>query len=167
MRLLLDKGIVAKDEFVSLQQQTTAQEDTLVTAQQDLDETLKRGDARNLRVAELALQTAQARMDTIRAQQHMQVIRSPFRGILMHPPATEAQDRAEGKLIAPGTHVSKGQALAMVGDTEQFAVEAHVDEIDIGKMRIGQEFTVIGDSFPGPQRPGVAAFHSAGGFFDK
>ena len=154
-KVLLDKGIVSKDEYDGILQQEVAQENSVASAQQDFDEALHRGDADNVRVAELALKTAQARIDDLNAQSRLTVIKSPLRGVVMHPPPQSSHDRSEARTIEPGVHVSRGEALLLVGGLDQLSVEAHVDEDDIGKIRVGQKFTVEGNSFPGPPIPGT------------
>ena len=86
-KVLLDKGIVSKDEYDGILQQEVAQENSVASAQQDFDEALHRGDADNVRVAELALKTAQARIDDLNAQSRLTVIKSPLRGVRDAPAA--------------------------------------------------------------------------------
>lgn len=98
------------------------------------------------------LQLAQAKGGLVRArttldQANVQlsetIVRSPIDGVILQK-YVEA-----GQIIASGiSNVSGGTAIADVADMRQVYVEAGVDEIDVGKIRVGQEASVSADAYP-------------------
>lgn len=54
-----------------------------------------------------------------------------------------------GQIISSGTsNVSGGTLLASIADMQEVYVETSVDEVDIGKVSVGQRATAIADAFP-------------------
>ncbi|MCI0708408.1 MAG: efflux RND transporter periplasmic adaptor subunit [Ignavibacteriae bacterium] len=54
-----------------------------------------------------------------------------------------------GQIIASAvSNVGGGTLLATIADMEQVYVETNVDEVDIGKVRVGQSAKVVADAFP-------------------
>ncbi|UCC44767.1 MAG: efflux RND transporter periplasmic adaptor subunit [Candidatus Zixiibacteriota bacterium] len=55
-----------------------------------------------------------------------------------------------GQIIASGiSNVSGGTPIAAIADMQRVHIEAGIDEIDVGKVRVGQRAAVIADAFPG------------------
>jgi len=71
------------------------------------------------------------------------IVRSPISGIVL-------QKYVEvGQIIASGiSNVSGGTRLADVADMDSVYIEAGIDEIDVGKIHIGQSADVIADAYP-------------------
>ena len=100
--------------------------------------------------AELGL--AQAKGKMIRARTALDqtkvsftetVVRAPINGVILQK-YVEA-----GQIIASGiSNVSGGTPIADVADMSAVHIEAGVDEIDVGKIRIGQPATVTAEAFP-------------------
>jgi len=98
------------------------------------------------------LQLAQAKGGLVRArttldQANVQlgetIVRSPIDGVILQK-YVEA-----GQIIASGiSNVSGGTAIADVADMRHVYIQAGVDEIDVGKIRIGQEAAVSADAYP-------------------
>lgn len=54
-----------------------------------------------------------------------------------------------GQIIASGvSNVGGGTILATVADMNEVNVETNVDEVDIGKVKVGQQAKVVADAFP-------------------
>ncbi len=54
-----------------------------------------------------------------------------------------------GQIIASAvSNVGGGTLLATIADMEQVHVETNVDEVDIGKVKVGQRAKVVADAFP-------------------
>lgn len=54
-----------------------------------------------------------------------------------------------GQIIASGvSNVSGGTLLATIADMRQVYVETYVDEVDIGRVEVGQQAQVIADAYP-------------------
>jgi HlyD family secretion protein len=80
-----------------------------------------------------------------RAQERMEdtVIQAPVDGIILQKYVEK------GQIIASGvSNVGGGTPIADVADMRRVYVEAGVDEIDIGRMEVGQSATVHAEAFP-------------------
>ncbi|PZW45832.1 multidrug resistance efflux pump [Humitalea rosea] len=144
-RMLLSRGIIAADEHRALVQQQRNQALQLQAAQNDLEATLARGDPQTLRIAELELANAEAKVQELEADVANATVLAPVEGVVLMPPEPQGGRRAE--TIEPGSRVQRGQTMFTIGALESFQVRATVDEIDVNKVRVGQAVTVTGDAF--------------------
>ena len=143
-KALLDKGIVAKDEYTQLLQQQHTQTLQLQTAREDLDATIAKGSEENRRVAEFELQNAQAKQEELQNDlAHAHVLAS-VSGVVLQPPDTDGK---HAETVNVGSRVTRGQTMFTIGDLESFSIHAKVDEVDINKIRVGQPAIVTGDAF--------------------
>ncbi|MDO9413878.1 MAG: HlyD family efflux transporter periplasmic adaptor subunit [Pseudolabrys sp.] len=145
-QMLLNKGIVPKDEHTQLLQQQYTQNMQIESAKQDLAQTLERGSEENRRLAEFELLNAQAKVDELQRDLAGATVIAPVSGVVLMP------SEGEGKrpdLIAVGSRVSRGATVFTIGDLETLSIRVKVDEIDINKVRIGQQALVTGDAFDG------------------
>ena len=162
---LLARGIIPAEEHRNLVQQQRNQALQMAAARQDLDATLARGDAETMRIAGFELANAEVKVRDLEADVAAAEIHAPVSGVVLLPPQPEGGRRAE--TVEVGSRVNRGQTMLVIGDLESFQVRAQVDEIDVGKLRIGQEVQVTGDAFSDVQLSGrvasVAAQASAEG----
>ncbi len=71
------------------------------------------------------------------------VVRAPIDGIILQKYVEE------GQIIASGvSNVSGGTPIVDIADMSSVHIETGIDEIDIGKVQIGQFATVIADAYP-------------------
>lgn len=145
-KTLLDKGLVARSEYDSLQQQMQSQNLALAAAREDYAAVLRRGAGDNRRLSLLALNHAEARFGTLRAQAAAALVRAPQGGIVVRPPAGKS-DAAED--VHPGMQVAKGQLIGTIVQPGGLAVSFNLDERDVNTIRVGQRVTVIGAGFAG------------------
>lgn len=86
--------------------------------------------------AAIALEDAEERLRDVE-------IRSPIDGILLK------KEVEEGQIVASGiSATSGGTPIAQVADTSVMIVETHVDETDVGRIRVGQEAEIKVDAEP-------------------
>ncbi len=86
--------------------------------------------------ARVSLDQAQVRLDETEA-------RAPIDGIVLRK-LVEA-----GQIISSGiNNVSGGTAIAVIADMSRVYIEAGIDEIDVGKVHVGQEALVTADAYP-------------------
>ncbi|MBI3787854.1 MAG: efflux RND transporter periplasmic adaptor subunit [Ignavibacteriales bacterium] len=86
--------------------------------------------------AKAALSSAEDRLRDTR-------IVAPISGVIL----TKNVD--PGQIIASGvSNVGGGTILATVADMDEVNVETNVDEVDIGKVKVGQQAKVVADAFP-------------------
>lgn len=68
---------------------------------------------------------------------------SPITGVIL------SRSVSLGQIISSGTsNVSGGTTLATIADMDEVYVETNVDEVDIGKVQVGQPARVVADAFP-------------------
>ena len=162
---LLARGIIPAEEHRNLLQQKRNQTLQMQAARQDLDATLARGDAETARIAGFELANAEVKVRDLEADIAAATIHAPVSGVVLLPPQPEGGRRAE--TVEVGSRINRGQTMLVIGDLESFQVRAQVDEIDVGKLRIGQAVQVTGDAFSDVQLTGrvasVAAQASAEG----
>lgn len=101
--------------------------------------------AEDISVAEAALQVARAELDRATALFEKTLIRSPVDGVVLK------RDLREGETLVALSPLP----LARIGDISRLFVRADIDELDIGRVKLGQRATVSSDSFPGQQFDGT------------
>ncbi len=151
-KALFDKGIISRDEFDAAHDQAQTHQNALLNAEQALADVLKQGDADNKRIADLALQSARAHMDELKHEAQATVVRASRDGLLLRPPeaSSSAEPPANIEMIDAGIHVTRGEVLFSLANIENYVAEARIDEVDVGKVRVGQSVQITSDSFPGP-----------------
>jgi HlyD family secretion protein len=86
---------------------------------------------------------AQTKLDQANVRLSETIVRSPIDGVIL-------QKYVEpGQIIASGiSNVGGGTAIADVADMRFVYVEAGIDEIDVGKIRVGQSAKVVAEAYP-------------------
>jgi ABC exporter DevB family membrane fusion protein len=100
--------------------------------------------AEDLTIAEAALAAAQAEHEQAKAAFEKTVIRAPVDGIVLK------RDLREGETVVALSPIP----LARIGDMSRLYVRADIDELDIGRVVVGQVAHVVSDAFPGQQFTG-------------
>ena len=136
-KLLYEKGIVARNEYETAQEQ-------FINQKEELANVLKKGSAKNVRIARLEFENARSRLAELENQLKEATVRAPVSGIVIRP---LSQQSDKTKVIEKGVSVSQGDLLFSIGNLGGLTVKSKVDEVDIGKIRIGQRVTVSGDAF--------------------
>ncbi len=86
---------------------------------------------------------AQAIYDQAKIRLNDCVVRSPIDGIVLDKPVDE------GQVIMGGLNtVSGGTTIVTVADMSRVYVYANIDEVDVGKIKVGQEAQIVADAFP-------------------
>ncbi len=145
-QLLFDKGIVSGNELDGAKAAVQNGELELKAADEDLATVKSKGGAANVRVAEMALMNARTKKETLEAKLRRGEIRAPESGVIM---LGGAEGGKQAKPLEKGAPVKEGDVLLSVGNLAGLTVRADVDEIDVGKIGIGQKVRVTGDAFPG------------------
>lgn len=107
-------------------------------SQEELDET-------DLALAQARGRMVRARTGLSQAELRLSetTVKSPIDGIILKK-LVEA-----GQIIASGiSNVSGGTAIVALADMERVHIEAGVDEIDVGKVVIGQWAVVVAEAYP-------------------
>lgn len=98
-----------------------------------------------LTLAQAKGKLVRARTALAQAQERLSetTVRAPISGIILQKYVEE------GQIIASGiSNVSGGTAIADIADMHSVFIEAGIDEIDVGKVRIGQPATVVAEAYP-------------------
>jgi len=99
--------------------------------------------ALNLAVAKGKLIQATSTLERARERLSESIVRAPIDGIILQKYVEE------GQIIASGvSNVSGGTPIADIADMRSVYIEAGIDEIDIGKISIGQNATVVAEAYP-------------------
>lgn len=100
-----------------------------IVAQQDLDA--------SRRAYEVAKAQFEAASKEVKVLGDYTIIRAPFSGVV-------AKKRTEvGELVIPG------REIVTIVDPDRIYVLATIDEVDVGRLRLGQPVTITVDAFPG------------------
>lgn len=102
-------------------------------------------DASNLELEQRKAQLirAQAAFDQAQIRLNDCVVRSPIDGVVLDKPVDE------GQVIMGGLNtVSGGTTIVTVADMSRVYVYANIDEVDVGKIKIGQEAEIVADAYP-------------------
>lgn len=90
-----------------------------------------------LRKAEVALQSAHDQLAYC-------VVRSPITGTVIH------RGIQVGEMVTPGVaETGNREPLLTVADLSQLVVESNINQIDVGKLGVGQTVTIRVDTLPG------------------
>lgn len=97
----------------------------------------------NLATAKGKLVQAKTTLERATERLSEAVVRAPIDGIILQKYVEE------GQIIASGiNNVSGGTPIADIADMSSVYIEAGVDEIDIGKIKVGQAASVVADAYP-------------------
>ncbi len=144
---LLDRGLVARDEYDAILAQQHSQELALAGARQDLAATLARGRGASREVVALQLRDAQAQLAELDREVEGAIVRAPADGVIVRPPADK--DSAASQ-IHVGQQLSRGQLIGSIAKAGGLAVSFQLSETDANQVRPGQAVSVTGPGFGGP-----------------
>ena len=90
------------------------------------------------RLAENALQRAQRRLETVDDRIAKTRVPAPANGTILSVPVIA------GQVVVPAVSVNAGTTLATLADISSLIVDAHVNQLDIGKVNLGDSVEVLG-----------------------
>ena len=95
------------------------------------------------RAYEVARSQYQAAVSDLSVRKDYSIIRAPFDGVV------SGRHTEAGEMLLPG------KQIATLVDPERIYVLATIDEVDVGRLRIGQPVAVTVDAFPGEKFEGT------------
>ena len=150
---LLDIGIIAEGDYEGELEQLQNQRMDVISAEEALASTLRRGDAAEQEVAALEVENAAIRAERLRETMAGAAVRAPINGIVVA--AKSAEGSRGGELgFNVGDKVTEGKALLSIANTDELIVQSSVDEIDINSIELGQAATIVSGSLPGVMMTG-------------
>jgi len=102
-----------------------------------------------LAVRQAEIQRSRAQLALVESQIADTVAVSPIDGVVL----VKAADA--GEVVAPGT------AVVTLGDIRHTWLQAYIKEADLGRVKLGQKWSVTTDSFPGKVYEGRVSFISS------
>ena len=97
----------------------------------------------NLAIARGKLVQATTAFERARERLSESIVRAPIDGVILQKYVEK------GQIIASGiSNVSGGTPIVDIANMSSVYIQAGVDEIDIGKIQIGQMATIIADAYP-------------------
>jgi HlyD family secretion protein len=97
----------------------------------------------NLAVAKGKVVQAKTALERAKERLSEAVVRAPIDGIILQKYVEQ------GQIIASGiNNVGGGTPIVDIADMASVYIEAGIDEVDIGKIKVGQTATVIADAYP-------------------
>lgn len=133
-----------RQEFISQQVRDQAEERMLVaqaqlTVAKKTLELLRARNVEDVRQARADLERARAALAAAEVQLSYTVIRAPLSGVI------GSVSTQEGETVAAGLNAP---TFVTIVDLGRLQVDAYVDEVDIGKVKIGQKAVFTVDAFP-------------------
>ena len=159
---LLERGVIPAAEHEAAEQQLHNLQLDYEAGQQDLASVLAKGGAAEKQVAQLELDNARIRLQTLEDTLQKSVVYAPVAGVILQPRRGGGGKSDQGReRLAKGRSVTQGALLLTIGDLDGLSVTGEVDEVDIAKVRLGQPVDIRGDAFPGLELTGAIAHVSA------
>lgn len=152
---LLEQGIVAVSEQKRAQQNYQSRQLDHEEAERGLETAQEKGNDEAVEVARLELENAQGRLREHEAKMELATIKAPLAGIVI------ISDSDRNKPLEKGRPVTQGELLLSIADLDRFAALTSVDEVNVGKVEVGQRALITGPGFPGQELEGVVTQVSA------
>jgi HlyD family secretion protein len=153
-KMLYKNDIISKNEYQSTISSLHAVERSLQDVKSELISVLAKGDQKTIERAKLTLQSARVKRDELEKKVAGAVVRSPAMGVAVLPIGDGTSTANDGSAAQPvrlqvGVGVTGGSAILGIADLSRFSVSGMVDEIEVNKIRSGQDVKVTSPAFPG------------------
>ena len=143
------KGYATDQEMDNARQNLVAAQTALDAARSNFDDAelkLKsfneNSDENSIEQSRLALEAAKVALNEARKQLGDSVIASPIAGIIL-----EKQLDVGDSVVSINSAYGGGNAIVKVADLSRIQIRTYVDEIDIGKIKVGQHATITVDTY--------------------
>jgi HlyD family secretion protein len=151
IQTLHEKGYATDSELDQAQTAEVAAEAQLKTSKSNLDaaqtrlkQFSKSGNKNTVESARLTYEQAKVQLAQAQKQVGDSVIVSPIDGIIL-----EKDLDVGDSVVSINSAFGNSQAIVKVADLSKMKVRTYVDEVDIGKISVGQDADVTVDAFPG------------------
>lgn len=141
---LLEKRVISEEEFEATQERFLVAEAQLATARKSYELATTRY-RENLRQAEAEVARAKPALENTRIQLSYATITAPIDGVI------GSVSTEEGETVAAGM---QAPTFVTIIDLDRLQVDAYVDEVDIGKIQVGQRAVFTVDAFPADEFEG-------------
>ncbi len=93
-------------------------------------------------VSQLNYKVAKSNLESIEEDLKKTEIYSPISGVII------SADKEEGEAISGTNSAAQATTIMTVADLSQMVVEVSINEVDIGKLKLGQRARIVLDAFP-------------------
>jgi multidrug efflux pump subunit AcrA (membrane-fusion protein) len=146
-RSLFERGIVARMEVDSLEQQLRMQQLDLAASEAELRAVMSRGEGGNLQIVKMELANAQARYQALQDLHVQYQLHAPFSGIVL--PLHKSEEKSSVRPVQVGMHVTSSMPLYELVSLERIQVVSRVEEADLYQLNEGMPVQITGDGFNG------------------
>lgn len=147
------EGIIPDNEWEGIQKAVKEGETSLIAAQEEYDGVLKRGDEQSVKIKLFAFQNAELKERDFKDKLDKATIFSPVYGVAIKPASATESESSRGSrrevTVEKGVKIDEGSIFVGIADMTRLSVLGRVDELDITKVKAGQDVNVTGDAFPG------------------
>jgi len=158
--ILFRKGYISSTDYTSDKQQYETAQMDYDASLQELQTAINKGKGDNYSVTKIELDNARTKLQVLEQQLQKANVVAPVSGTVVMPDAGSDKDK-KGKLIEVGMSFTEGDLLVSIGDTGGFSVTAEVDEMEVLKLKKGQEAVITGDAFSGVTLKGTVTHVSS------
>lgn len=137
--------IISKNDFDSAKETVFTAKQAYQTAKEQADIILEKANDINILIAKNKLEKASANLESLEVLLNKKVITAPLSGVIMDP---ESSTQNLQQKLHVGKETKPGELLLTIGDLSGFSINSNVDEVDVGKIKKGQNVIVTGDAFP-------------------
>ena len=137
---LVERGLVPSVSEDAAERELQTRRLDLETAEQDLTAVLARG-REGHEVALLELENASAELEKIKWALDNATIVAPVDGVVV---GLREESPVGGGALSAGASIQAGEHLLTLGDMQGLTVAGRVDEVDIGRIRLGQSVRITG-----------------------
>lgn len=146
---LFEQGLIAESEHEDVERRYRSQLLDFEAARMAYEAAKARGGEEARNKAALQLSAAREEMEELEKGATLGQVRSPVTGMVM------ASSRGRAAFLSEGTSVKKGGMLLAIGDFSRMTALTAVDEVDVLRIREGQQVSVTGNAFSGLRLEGA------------
>lgn len=146
-RRLHERKVTTDDDLDQAQERYTVAGSRVASARKSLELAETRY-AEDLRQAKAEVERVRSAVENARVQLSYATITAPIHGVIASV-STE-----EGETVAAGM---QAPTFVTIIDLERLQVDAYVDEVDIGKVKVGQRAAFTVDAFPATEFEGTVS----------
>ncbi len=132
--LLFDRGLVSRQEYDTVKNQKDVAQARYDTAKAGLDRNKVK--EKDVEAARASVRQAAAAVDTVNVQLGYCTIASPISGVISNLG------------VEAGETVSVGSVIAELVDPKDIFVLSTIDEVDVGRLKLGMPVNILVDAFP-------------------
>ncbi|MCY4317248.1 MAG: efflux RND transporter periplasmic adaptor subunit [Roseovarius sp.] len=147
-QFLISRGLIPASQLEEAERAHESRKFDVEEAERELEAVRAKGVGESLQVAILQAKTAEERLRAQQEKLTMSHVRAPIAGVVI------ADEGPQSKPLTRGRAVTQGERLLSIADMDRFSVVTTIDEVDLHKVKPGQQAWITGPGFPGLRVPG-------------